>query len=278
MKKSLLTFSIVTTIVVLLCSKNTTGKLTGAPGAYSNDPASSNNNCTACHSGTATINNNIGNITTNIPSSGYVPGTTYTITANVTYSGKTRFGFEVTPQNSAGTQKGAIIITDAINTKIVNTKYVTHTSAGNTGSGSRSWSFNWTAPATGSGTVTFYGVLLVGNNNNSDTGDLTYKTTYSVAEAVASGVNELEANTNALTVINLSNALHISYNAQSAAPSNVELYNLNGTLVGSSSFDKQNAGKVVLNFDLNQNLSTGIYIVKVQQGTQVLTKKLPLVF
>ena len=33
-----------------------------------------------------------------------------------------------------------------------------------------------------------------------------------------------------------------------------------------------------INFDVKEGLNTGIYIVKVQQGTQVLTKKLALVF
>ena len=56
-------------------------------------------------------------------------------------------------------------------------------SAGNTGSGARSWSFNWTAPAAGTGVVTFYGSLLAANNNGSESGDLTYITSTSVFEA-----------------------------------------------------------------------------------------------
>ena len=278
--KKLVLIGISTFLTLILSFNNVQSKLTGAPGAYANDPASGNATCTSCHfvAGGAVINNSIANITTNIPASGYVPGTTYTITANVVYASKTRFGFEVTPQNSAGAQKGNIIITDATNTKIVNTKYVTHTASGNSGSGSRSWSFNWTAPVAGSGAVTFYGAFVVGNNNNSDSGDLTYKTTTSVSESVSTGVNEVQANTNVLTVINLKNALQISYNAQSAATATVELYNLNGTLVSANSFEQQNAGIVSLNFDVKDGLNTGIYIVKVQQGTQSLTKKLALVF
>ena len=184
MKKHLLILSLLMSFVFILSTPTKTiGYLIGAPSGKANDPASGNSNCTSCHSGTATTNAAIGNITTNIPASGYVPGTTYQITANVVYAGKTRFGFEISPQNSSGIQKGTITITDATNTKIVSTKYVTHTSAGNTGSGARSWSFNWTAPATGTGNVTFYGALLVGNNNGSESGDLTYITSRTVTEA-----------------------------------------------------------------------------------------------
>ena len=174
MKKHLLILSVIVTFVMILAgTQNSIGYLTGAPASKANDPASGSANCTGCHNGTATSNAAIAYITTNIPATGYVPGTTYTITANVIYAGKTRFGFEVSPQNTTGTQKGTITITDPTNTKVVSTKYVTHTSAGNTGSGSRSWSFNWTAPVAGTGQVGFYGAFIVGNNNGSESGDLT---------------------------------------------------------------------------------------------------------
>jgi hypothetical protein len=182
-KKFIALFAIVATALLIFSSTSTIGYLTGAPSGKANDPSSGNSTCTSCHSGTATINTTVANITTNIPATGYVPGTTYTITSNVVYAGKTRFGFEVSPQNTAGVQKGSITITDPTNTKIVSTKYVTHTSAGNTGTGSRSWSFNWTAPAAGTGVVGFYGAFLVGNNNGSESGDLTYKTSITVLEA-----------------------------------------------------------------------------------------------
>jgi len=183
MKTKLISLGALMAMVVLLFSTtDTIGYLTGAPSGKANDPSSGNANCTGCHSGTATTNATIANITTNIPATGYVPGTTYTITANVVYAGKTRFGFEVSPQNTAGVLKGAITITNPTNTKIVSTKYVTHTSAGNTGTGARSWSFNWTAPVAGTGAVTFYGSLLAANNNGSESGDLTYLTSTPVLE------------------------------------------------------------------------------------------------
>ena len=185
MKKHLLFLSVIVAFVMILAgTQNSIGYLTGAPASKANDPSSGSANCTGCHSGTATNNAAIAYITSNIPSTGYVPGTTYTVTANVVYAGKTRFGFEVSPQNAAGTQKGTITITDPTNTKVVSTKYVTHTSAGNTGSGSRAWSFNWTAPAAGTGQVGFYGAFIVGNNNGSESGDLTYITSTFVQEAI----------------------------------------------------------------------------------------------
>lgn len=280
MKKSLIiAMTLVAIVTLTLTTTKVTSDPTGAIAGVANDPASGGATCTNCHGGTATIATAAqASITSNIPAAGYTPGTTYTITGTVNYTGRSIFGFEVSPQNASGTKLGTLINTSN-QTKLVGTnKYVTHTLAGNSGSNTKSWTFNWTAPAAGTGAVTFYGSFMAANGNNASSGDIVYKTSYTVAEAVASGVNEIKANTNALTVINLKNALQISYTAQSAASANVELYNLNGTLVSSSLYEQQNAGNVELNFDVKDGLNTGIYIVKVQQGTQVLTKKLALVF
>lgn len=187
MKKLLTIIAVLITTAILVIGtslrSNSTGS--GAPTGTANDPSGGFVNCTDCHSGTATATTTVATITTNIPASGYVPGTTYTVTATATYAGKTKFGFEVSPQNSAGTKLGTLINTGTA-TKLVGTsKYVTHTSAGTTGTtGSHTWSFNWTAPAAGSGPVTFYGSFLVTNANGSTSGDLTYTTNTTVTEAV----------------------------------------------------------------------------------------------
>jgi len=280
MKKNLVIgISTCVAVVLTLSTLSVTSNPNGAPAGVANDPSSGSATCTSCHGGTATNATAAqASITSTIPSAGYTPGTTYTITGTVNYTGRSTFGFEVSPQNSAGTKLGTLINTGSQTKLVGSNKYVTHTQAGNTGSNTKSWTFNWTAPVAGTGAVTFYGAFMAANGNGLTSGDIVYKTSYTVAEAVASGVNEVEANTSALTVINLKNALQISYNAQSAATANVELYNLNGTLVSAASFEQQNAGAVNLNFDVKDGLNTGIYIVKVQQGTQALTKKVALVF
>jgi hypothetical protein len=279
MKKNLLIL-ISAGLVIALCSTTSSvnSSSSGAPSGKANDPASGSANCTGCHSGTATSATTQASITSTIPAAGYTPGATYTITANVNFTGRSKFGFQVSPQNAAGTLLGTLINTST-QTKLVGAaKYVTHTTAGNSGANTKSWTFDWTAPAAGTGAVTFYGSFMASNGDGGTSGDIIYTTSYAVTEAVASGISEVEANTNALTVINLKNALQISYNAQSVATASVELYTLNGTLVSTTSFEQQNAGAVNLNVDVKEGLNTGIYIVKVQQGTQILTKKLALVF
>ena len=141
-------------------STNAIARSTGAPSPYTyTGSPGDGQNCTSCHGGSATPVT--GWITSNIPAHGYTPGSSYTIT--VTATGTGRKGFEVSPQSLTGTQLG--VLAAGTGSKLVGgTKYVTHSSAGASGSTS-TWSFTWIAPVAGTGAVTFYGAIVVGQPN-----------------------------------------------------------------------------------------------------------------
>ncbi|HOW30090.1 MAG TPA: T9SS type A sorting domain-containing protein [Bacteroidales bacterium] len=125
---------------------------TGAPAGYTGSPGDGKN-CTDCHTGTASTVS--GWITSNIPATGYEPGQTYQITATNNITGSGKYGFEVSPQNTSGTLLGTLAA-GSNNQLVGNNKYVTHVSASET---VKTWTFNWTAPAAGTGNVTFYGAF-----------------------------------------------------------------------------------------------------------------------
>jgi hypothetical protein len=145
----------------------------GAPAGYTNSPADGQN-CSHCMGGTAVPVT--GWITSNIPASGYVPGSTYTFT--VTATGTGRKGFEVSPQDVSGTLIGTL--TAGTGNELVGTKYVTHSSA-QTGNPT-TWNFQWTAPISGAGDVTFYGSIAVGKLNTKTTTLTVSQTTVGMAE------------------------------------------------------------------------------------------------
>jgi hypothetical protein len=195
MKKTLLLLSVLITFVVLLSSFGggdpNSDYPTGAPAGYTGSPADGNN-CTACHGGTPTTA--AGLITSNIPASGYVPGTTYTITATSPGSGNK--GFEISPQNTAGTLLGTL--TAGSNNHITGTKYVTH-NASNTANPAV-WTFTWTAPAAGTGSVTFYGAFAITTSttkvttltvNEATSPSLTAAATANPTSVVAGGTSQL---------------------------------------------------------------------------------------
>lgn len=130
----------------------------GSPAGYTGSPGDANH-CVSCHGGSsATVS---GWLTSNIPSSGYTAGAVYNITATVSGSGKK--GFEVSPQNIAGTQLGTLAA--GTNSHLVGgTKYVTQNSSGSSSS-TVIYNFSWTAPVAGTGPVTFYGAFTVGKSN-----------------------------------------------------------------------------------------------------------------
>jgi hypothetical protein len=128
----------------------------GAPAGYTGSPGDGQN-CTSCHGGSASTVS--GWITSNIPAAGYTAGTAYTITVSVTGSTSLRKGFEVSPQNIGGTLLGTLTAGSGNHTT-GSGKYVTHSSGSY--SNPATWSFTWTAPVAGTGTVTFYGAFCVG--------------------------------------------------------------------------------------------------------------------
>jgi hypothetical protein len=156
----------------------------GAPAGRTGSPGDGGLTCYngTCHNTGPAPTLQAGWISSNIPGTGYVPGNTYNIIATATRAGHTKFGFEISPQSPTGTYLGTMIDT-SIQTQIVSTKYITHTSSGTTGtSGFHTWAFNWTAPSIGTGTVTFYGAFNITNAQSNSSGDTIYTSTLAVAE------------------------------------------------------------------------------------------------
>jgi hypothetical protein len=183
----------ITFIAIILFTLGLTHNLSsspdGAPSAYAYDKSSNFRTCatSGCHSGTAVfVDTSIAKITSNIPSTGYVPGQTYTFTATVNKPTYVRFGFQASPQDSVGNYKGTMIVTNSTKTKITGTKYITHTQSGNNQS---SWSWNWIAPALGSGQVKMSGALMAANNNGGTSGDSVYKVSVTLNECFKSPTN-----------------------------------------------------------------------------------------
>lgn len=103
------------------------------------------------------------------PVTSYIPGNVYTVRFTVT-GGAPRYGFQgvaLRPNNSAA----GTLNTPGANTQVVSIggiPYVEHTSPVAT---SGIFTSQWTAPASGAGSIKFYGVGLASNSNGSTNGD-----------------------------------------------------------------------------------------------------------
>jgi len=162
----------------------------GPPAGYTGAPQEEPEACAECH---VPPDAGTGRISITAPQT-YVPGQTYPITVTHTNADPTRlrWGFELTVLDNASDEKaGELQNVDGL-TQVLNNagpgsarQYIEHTAAG-TFIGQQngaSWTFNWTAPSTDIGPVTFYAAGNQANNDGNTSGDYIYKTFVAVAPA-----------------------------------------------------------------------------------------------
>ncbi len=175
------TFFLLTLLSISFVSFTNSG---GAPTGNTNAPG--DGNCTGCHSGalvTSGTNWNNFTISSNVPANGYTPGGLYTITITHTMTGINKWGFQALVLNSSNAQAGSVSAGVGNQTFTAGTKtYVTHTSSGNTGSGTKTWSFSWVAPNPGMGTVTIYATVNAADGSGGTSGDQIFAKSLSVIE------------------------------------------------------------------------------------------------
>jgi len=161
----------------------------GPPAGYTGAPGEEPEACAECH---VPPDAGTGHISISAPQT-YIPGQTYQIT--VTHSNtdltRRRWGFELTALDTSDEKAGNLQSTDVF-TQVLNNQgpggtrqYIEHTSAG-TFQGQQngaSWTFNWTAPATDVGFITFYAAGNQANNDGNTSGDYIYKTFVASAPA-----------------------------------------------------------------------------------------------
>ena len=149
----------------------------GPPDSLTGSPAEGN--CTQCHAGN-TLNTAGGSMMLTIPET-YEPNEVYTIVVNLSRTGQSRWGFEMTALDADGASAGSFAADEAENTQLsaANSKqYIKQTPIG-TAQGTtdeHSWEFQWTAPDADIGPITFYAAGNAANGDFSAAGDYIYTT------------------------------------------------------------------------------------------------------
>ncbi|MBD3218057.1 MAG: hypothetical protein GF310_07250 [candidate division Zixibacteria bacterium] len=140
--------------------------------------------CSDCH---ANSSGGDGSLSLSGAPSEYAFDQTYTLTVTIEDPEQQRWGFELTASDPFNDAAGEFTITDGINTQLSDNSspmkdYVKQTLDGTffgSVDGPVSWSFDWRAPSTDVGEITFY---LAGNAANGDftsVGDFVYSTAVS---------------------------------------------------------------------------------------------------
>lgn len=267
MKKKITLISLALISGMLLIDFNTRdvhSNNSGAPAGKTGSPGD-NSDCSSCHSTSGTPVTGAILITSNVPTGGYISGNTYQITVRAAHATFNKFGFQISPQTNSGALVGTLATTNNTETQLVGSgKYVTHKSAGTAGTSIpmvgnfKEWSISWTAPAPGTGNVTFYGAALLANGNNQNSGDSLVKGTLVINESATNGITSLSNNKELKLFPNPANNLINLYMPENAE---IMIINMSGKMVF-----QQNVNIGLNNIDIS-NLPSGIYFVKMQSKT-----------
>ncbi len=191
----LLTIFLVAAAYIIFSSRSTgagfngVGDVTGSPVA--------GGTCGNCHSGGsfgASVTITLRDLSNNSVTT-YVPGQSYVLEFDVNNSSGTPTGFggqavALTSANANAGTMGTTITTNTRTVTISGRSYLEHNSISANGL----FSVNWTAPASGTGTVRFFASGLAVNANGSTTGDQVATANIQITEQVPTTISYSQSN------------------------------------------------------------------------------------
>lgn len=259
-------FSAITAVVLTSLSG---GAPEGNTGSISDGQTCAN---PSCHGGSTLESNS--SLTSDVPSSGYVPGQTYNLTATVFETGTGKFGFEVSPQDSSGSLLGTLIA-GTNNRLTTSNKYLTHDGAALV-SDTASWSFSWTAPAAGTGDVTFYAAFIAADQMGGNSGDQCYKTSLVLSEdATAVGVLATQSAENEVSLFPnpASDFIVLSVSNVVTDNASITIHDIRGSLVSTLESNWNARGEFSKRYDVSA-LPQGLYFIKIGNNQNQSVKRL----
>lgn len=291
MKKKIITISSILAVVFIINSAFLTEKsasICDAPligSAHTGAPGEVHCATSGCHSGT--VNSGPGATTFEIGagSTTYVPGQSYTVTVNMTEATIDKFGFQVIAlKDNDNTFVGTYTLTDPTNTRLINgsggKKYIGSTPCGSDADpvGSLGWTFDWEAPATNEGDITFYLASLATNHNHSTSGDNTYTQTLTLTTNTT-GINEIGQIEKSFEMYPnpAIDQTRIRYTLEDDSDVQISISDMDGRAINVLSSGQQSAGQHDLTIELNREIfSSGLYTVNISAEKSSFSKRLSI--
>ena len=280
MKRALLfAFSTLTLVIVLTAgSMNENGRA-----GYTGSPGEVTCNTTNCHN-SFVLNSGDGTIgtTSTMINWIYEPSTNYTISIKVAKPGVSLFGFGVEILTSSNDNAGTIVVTDTVHTQLksrfvngIIRKNIVHKLNGGASQDSVTFSFNWTAPNTGSGTLTMYFIGNATNANGNVNGDYIYNSSQII---MPSGENNIENIISAYPFTVYPNPagtnISLHYYLQKNEVVSIKLYDMRGSLVYLLTKSNHFAGENNELIFLPSECHSGLYLLSIESPSGRESRKL----
>ncbi len=216
----------------------------------------------------------------------YNPGQTYTVEVTVAKPSVNLFGFAMEALFQNGSDAGSFIHINPAETwsKAANISGTIRTSAthmenAGVSANTKTFIFQWVAPATNAGAVTFYAAGNAANGNGSTSGDYIY-TTMQLVNDSATAASDGSLNEQ-LTGINIfpnpvEERFFISHIASKPGPLKIEAFSIDGKFVTKLWMDDELPGLHLYQFPTNCFEKKGLYLIKISKNKMVAIRKVIL--
>ncbi|GIR11534.1 MAG: hypothetical protein CM15mP23_01090 [Cryomorphaceae bacterium] len=214
-------------------SQNSLTYSAGSPSGYTGSPGDNLNTCVSCH-GVNSSQSLMPHSLSLISDIGeyYIPGHLYNFSIDVSGSGIDKFGFQTCFENEEGQKVGEIILADSIQTQLLSSgNYITHTSNGLDGFGSKSWSFYWRAPLTVQGEISVYTSVLLSGNSIVGIDDHVLSTSQSFAAPILGCLDSEAINFNQQATVEDATCLYESFSSGSSLSLSYDSLIINGNIL-----------------------------------------------
>lgn len=252
---------------------------TGAPGELTCNTA-------GCHTGN-NLATNVSTITlapfgSPSISNGIQANTQYIMTLNLNVgSGYPTYGFEMTAVDENGNGAGTFTTTTPAFSTVQSANgksYLTHGGT-NGASSTTAYGLKWTSPATVPAEVNFYIVANYANNDGTNQGDQIVQRIYKATTAGFFTVGIESVDIDKLSEINIFpnpavDHVNVEFFADQSTNISVELFDLQGKKLQTLLESPASMGNNSFQANIDQNLGTGLYLVKVNTENNSYFKKL----
>ena len=248
----------------------------GPPSGYANN-APAYQSCTVCHSGS--VNSGNGSIQFLGLPTFYIPGETYPIEVLVNGSNNRGFGFQAAVMKE-DIFAGSFLINSNSNYSEINGDYIQQSSRNPEGS----WVFDWIAPSSDIGEITFSASGLAARGSSGYSGDDVYITEVSISAQPLSINTPIESN-NFMLHNNYPNPFNpstfIKYELKEESFVELNIFDLSGNSIRSLVKKVQSPGYKTIQWNAMNNMGrtvpTGTYIYRISSNGKTQYKKMVLI-
>ncbi len=274
MKRSMILYSVFAVGLYLALGSNSAGPANAGNGNRTGS-AVAIGTCGNCHgggSGTTTLTISLKEKSSGTDANGkYTPGATYTVSLAGNNGSLAKFGFQFTAMKSGNQQAGTFAnMASGTHAKTINGISIAEQqqSLAKT-NGAFLTTFDWVAPAAGTGKVTFNGIFNAVDGNNQSTGDaVSLPASLELNESTTTGITEVNAQEHFTLYPNpATDMLHVKPANLSNAYS-IIITDVTGKTITSISASGNNAISIPV-----QHLSAGRYLLQLQQNGHTATQQ-----